>query len=941
MTLLAVAVACGLTLLPKGADAVATGPCTITGYDAPAPSPHSQLEDEVQKGSRRVTATDLSLAHEWQVQPNGYLTVTAVTLQPAGYFEGSVVLFGIKIPVLTGTSQAANQTYSEYWDSLSVAPFVRRLGIEASTGSCSGNAVVEIRENPLLTVAGGGGILLGLWGFMGMAAIAIRRRRLVFDPTQGRSRYPKGRLLVATLLGLLFGTLTGVGEGSWMQQVGTFSPLDPRVLTIPAAGAVLGLLAGLLGDGSRFQRARLARGPDAPVISGYEVVEVLGEGPTGASYVARQTALDRRVVLKHLSPAMADDTESVRRFRAEVALQAQLDHPNCARIYSIVENDGQLYVVRQLVDGLSLRQVVAEVGRLRPEQALEVLRGALRGLSHVHSLGLLHGNLKPENVIVDRNGVSKLVDFGLIPQLSAGPALPAYSSPEQIGGETIDHRSDIYAAGAILFELLTGQPPHPDRDRREAVRMEVSAPDPRLLAPGLPEEVARIVRSAMASEPETRPASAGQLADELERSAAIAYGPDWRAHSSLAGGVAAALATGAGAGALLGSGAAAGAVASQAAGVTAAATTIGSQLVPGVLPVAAGGGGAAAGGLGGAAAGLVQVIAGVTAAAVVSLGSPAVAVAPPPPEVITPTQAVQVVRHAWALARSAFAAHDTSAATLEGGFTDQAETQIRAYIQAPDQPGKVNPLSLSLNRVSVYLQHQTTYPAGFITYVSIDTAVGGQHTTAIIEMVFGRNDATVPWTAILLELVDSLPRFLLDKDGYSRDGMQAGLMLSPSQLPKVYSSYLNAGIMAGKAPANNVFSAGPATTGQIQFIVETRQPESRSRGAIETDSYAPNGLATAYPTANGALVIFTVLGDFHFVLLPGSEGDGCLYWEEPIEPPYEPGPHGPGDELTTFLVIAMVPSKSGHQGTGALVVITDFFPISQQVIQPPCTPRPQ
>jgi serine/threonine protein kinase len=254
-----------------------------------------------------------------------------------------------------------------------------------------------------------------------------------------------------------------------MQQAGTFSPLDTRVLALPAAGATLGLLAGILGG--RAWRRRPAAAATAPSIPGYEVLGVLGRGDAGTTYLARQVNLGRLVALKQVARSLVQDPGFLSRIRSSAVLLTRLDHPNCAHVYALLEDRGQVYIASELIEGPSLRRVMEESGRLRPEQALQTLEGALDGLAQAHSLGLIHGGLKPENVILDHEGRSKLVDFGL----TGGPA---YMSPEQIHGQPADARSDLYAAGAILYELLTGKPPYVADDPLAIERMHLEAPVP-------------------------------------------------------------------------------------------------------------------------------------------------------------------------------------------------------------------------------------------------------------------------------------------------------------------------------------------------------------------------------------------------------------------------------------------------------------------------------
>ena len=163
-----------------------------------------------------------------------------------------------------------------------------------------------------------------------------------------------------------------------------------------------------------------------------------------------------------LATSLLSNPEFRQRFRAEAHLMTRFDSENLVNIYDYLEQDGGAsYLVMQHVPGVSLRELIRSSGRLGPEQALEVLAGALSGLAAAHRLGVVHGDLKPENVIVTAEGTSKLIDFGQASPSGSRPSggSPAYASPEAVRDEAVDARSDIYCAGLILYELLAGTPP--------------------------------------------------------------------------------------------------------------------------------------------------------------------------------------------------------------------------------------------------------------------------------------------------------------------------------------------------------------------------------------------------------------------------------------------------------------------------------------------------
>ncbi|MEA2645846.1 MAG: eukaryotic-like serine/threonine-protein kinase, partial [Chloroflexota bacterium] len=278
-------------------------------------------------------------------------------------------------------------------------------------------------------------------------------------------------------------------------------------------------------------------------IGDYEFRGLIGSGTTGTVFLGHHVELDRPVAIKELAPELSDDPGFVDRFREEAATMAQLDNPHCVRVYDFIEDEDRAFLVAEYVDGASLRKVVETSGRLTPEQSLGVLKGALLGLGRAHDMDLVHRDVKPENILVDRNGVSKLADFGQAVSLHGGikgaagmaTGTPSYMSPEQVRGKSLDQRTDIYSAGAVLCELLTGRPPFMGDNARAIMRAHAfdAAPDPRDFQPGLPLTVSAMVQKALAKTPDARQQTAAEFLAELEAAAAAAYGKNWEKRSSM------------------------------------------------------------------------------------------------------------------------------------------------------------------------------------------------------------------------------------------------------------------------------------------------------------------------------------------------------------------------------------------------------------------------
>ncbi|MFN2466044.1 MAG: protein kinase [Candidatus Dormibacteria bacterium] len=273
----------------------------------------------------------------------------------------------------------------------------------------------------------------------------------------------------------------------------------------------------------------------------FQVLAEIGRGASGTVYLGRQPDLDRAVAIKQLAPHLAKDQRFLTRFRAEAQVMARLEHTNCVQVYDFVESNDGVFLICEFVDGASLRAVVDGSGRLAPEQSLGVLKGALSGLAYAHGLGLVHRDVKPDNLLADRAGTSKLADFGLAvfdPGHGDREVLgtPGFMSPEQARGGVVDSRSDVYACGVVLYELLVGRPPF--RAASPLALMEIhihrAAPDPRKANRQLPEGLARMTQRAMAKDPAARQQGAEEFLAELEAAATQAYGEDWERRAGIA-----------------------------------------------------------------------------------------------------------------------------------------------------------------------------------------------------------------------------------------------------------------------------------------------------------------------------------------------------------------------------------------------------------------------
>ncbi len=275
-------------------------------------------------------------------------------------------------------------------------------------------------------------------------------------------------------------------------------------------------------------------------IGSYRLDAELGRGATGTVYRATRIPDGLVAAVKVLDPALAEDESYLARFDAEADAMARVDHPGCVKVYQHGRQSGSAWIAMEYVDGASLRAVLGTYGRLSASQACGVLSGALAGLGHAHQAGVVHRDVKPENLLADRAGHSKLADFGLTAprgyETQAWSPLegsPAYMSPEQVRGDPLDARSDIYSAAIVLYELITGAPPYAAENSYALMRAQVEAPLPDLL--GVPPRVGGLIRWAMAKDPTRRPQTAEQFATELKQAGGTDLGAGWFATAGIAG----------------------------------------------------------------------------------------------------------------------------------------------------------------------------------------------------------------------------------------------------------------------------------------------------------------------------------------------------------------------------------------------------------------------
>ena len=276
-------------------------------------------------------------------------------------------------------------------------------------------------------------------------------------------------------------------------------------------------LTALVGD-------RLMASDSIRQVGKYEVTGRLGSGGVATVFAAVHPQLERPVALKMLSHALVFDRAFASHFVLEARLVAQLDHPNIVRVYDTEKAYGTHFIVMEKLSGDVLRTPV-DGGQMRSWSSVRrILVQVLDALAYSHSRGLIHRDVKPSNVFMTRDSVVKLLDFGIAmdmdePSVRDGKILgtPAYMSPEQASGQRLDGRSDLYSTGILAYELCTGQRPFRGDTSDAILRAHVLTPlpDPRLLVPDIPEEIADFIDHATAKNPLDRQRSCAEAADKL------------------------------------------------------------------------------------------------------------------------------------------------------------------------------------------------------------------------------------------------------------------------------------------------------------------------------------------------------------------------------------------------------------------------------------------
>jgi hypothetical protein len=266
------------------------------------------------------------------------------------------------------------------------------------------------------------------------------------------------------------------------------------------------------------------------MLGNFTVEAGIGGGGMGEVLLGRQPTLDRPVVLKKLRRDLASTPEYVERFHREACTAAAVHHQNVVAVYDCFTYRGSYYIAQEYVDGVDLKTALDQSGSLPPRLAALILLEVARGVEAIHARGTIHRDIKPANILVGREGATKIADFGIALECNATPLTlpghaigsPLYMSPEQLQGERVDVRSDIFSMGVVLYEMLAGAPPYsaPEQEDAETLLSRMKRENYVPLgkaAPSSPRYLRRLVRSCLRAKPRRRPGSVRKLRVELER----------------------------------------------------------------------------------------------------------------------------------------------------------------------------------------------------------------------------------------------------------------------------------------------------------------------------------------------------------------------------------------------------------------------------------------
>jgi len=258
----------------------------------------------------------------------------------------------------------------------------------------------------------------------------------------------------------------------------------------------------------------------------YQIIEELGKGGMGKVYKVQDTKIKEKIALKLLKPEVASDKKTIERFSNELKFARKIRHKNVCQMYDLNEEKGIHYITMEYVPGEDLKSSIIRMGPLSAGKAIFIAKQVCEGLAEAHELGVVHRDLKPQNIMIDKEGNARIMDFGIARSITGKGitgarvmiGTPEYMSPEQVEGKEIDQRSDIYSLGVILYEMATGRVPFEgDTPLSIAVKHKTETPrEPREINTQIPEDLSRVILRCMEKDKEKRYQGAGEVRSELE-----------------------------------------------------------------------------------------------------------------------------------------------------------------------------------------------------------------------------------------------------------------------------------------------------------------------------------------------------------------------------------------------------------------------------------------
>jgi hypothetical protein len=768
--------------------------CAATGYLTRSAEERRVLRDALAgQPVQQVVGVPLESGQTWVIPDGSEPVVVLDSTAPLSGGAVSVTLAGQRYEVAQTAFAVAANRYVSNATLPHLGPTVRSLGLTVDSGPCEVAVAMSVDRSLWSTVAGGAGLAMA--GLFGLLTVWVARRR-------------KGGWLRRFGFAAPLGLMAGAGQAVVLLEAGTVSPFATPPWWAPAAGLAAAAVLPL----TRWRRRRPSAvpSPEVPVpwfppthapLGGYRVDAPFTTTEVAAVYRATDDSGERALV-KLLHPERYGEPSARLRLEREARALSGWDHPNVLRLRETISHEaGPPTLVFEDVDGAPLRRLLDGGGARSGPQAVNIVLGVLSGLRVVHERELVHRDVRPENVWLDGRGRVLLAGFelaatGVEHQLAPEGAAP-YASPEQLAGRALDGRSDLWTCGALLAELLTGQPSLP------------------AAGAGLPEPLVAVLARAMAEDPTDRPGSAMRFSAELWDAAEQAYGADWLGRGALAGAIVAHTAVGAAvAGYALGAGGAIGAAGGTAGGIAGSSTAGGAVaglgggatatsplgLAPAASPALASGGAGPAGAVVSAAVAVVAAIA-VVAGAVLVNPSPAEARS----VVITPDQARVIFVHTTAEAWEDIFTH----------LTEIAQAQVEDLLAEDETLTDGRPTGIGVG----VPREQYEFPAWFVAWALIPFENG----TASVFARFERAAEGEPWrmTSLQWSTERLLPAAVVDEDGWlAPPPPVTELLVDPASLPEQYHGWLVRANEAGEVGSDEVLSLRRDDTGMIVWFTE-------------------------------------------------------------------------------------------------------------------------